>query len=98
MKKIITLILTFFLASNENLHAQSFDDSHYGAYNKNSNAKPYKEVKIIDDNSIIKSQKTSKKTIPPEGNKGIFIKNSAQNKIITTTTTENEEAVIIHKK
>jgi len=98
MKKIITLTLTFFLASIENLYAQSFDDYYYGAYKNNSNAKPYKKVKIINDNSIIKSQKTSKKTIPPEGNKGIFIKNSAQNKIITTTTTEHEEAVIIHKK
>ncbi len=98
MKKIITLILTFFLASIENLYAQSFDDYYYGAYKNNSNAKPYKKVKIINDNSIIKSQKTSKKTIPPEGNKGIFIKNSPKNKIITTTTTEHEEAVIIHKK
>ena len=98
MKKIITLILTFFLASNENLHAQSFDDYYYGVYNKNSNAKPYKKIKILNDNSVIKSQKTSKKNILPEGNKGIFIKNSAQNKIITTTTTEHEEAIIIHKK
>ena len=98
MKKIITLTLAFFLASNKNLYAKSFDDYYYGSYNKNSNAKPYKKVKIINDNSIIKSQKTSKKTILPEGNKGIFIKNSAQNKIITTTTTEHEEAIIIHKK
>lgn len=98
MKKIITLILTFFLASNENLHAQSFDDYYYGAYNKNSDAKPYKKIKILNDNSVIKSQKTSKKNILPGENKGIFIKNSAKNKIITTTTTEHEEAIIIRKK
>ena len=98
MKKIITLTLTFFLASIENLYAQSFQDYYDVEYKNNSDAKPYKKVKIINDNSIIKSQKTSKKTILPEGNKGIFIKNSPQNKIITTTTTEHEEAVIIHKK
>jgi hypothetical protein len=98
MKKIITLTLAFFLASNKNLYAQSIDDYYYGAYNKNSNLKPYKKIKILNDNSVIKSQKTSKKNILPGENKGIFIKNSSKNKIITTTTTEYEEAVIIHKK
>ena len=78
MKKIITLTLTFFLASIENLYAQSFQDYYDVEYKNNSDAKPYKKVKIINDNSIIKSQKTSKKTILPEGNKGIFIKNSPQ--------------------
>lgn len=98
MRKIITLTLAFFLASNKNLNAQSFDNYYYGAYNKNSNAKPYKKIKILNDNSVIKTQKTFKKTTPPNVDKGIFIKNSAQNKIITTTTTEHEEAIIIHKK
>ena len=48
MKKIITLILTFFLASIENLHAQSFDDYYFNKYNSNNNKKPYKKLKILN--------------------------------------------------
>lgn len=102
MKKIITLILTFFLASNENLHAQSFDDYYFNKYNSNNNKKSYKKLKILNTDpqnlEIVKQKIPPEKSILPSKNTIIFSKDSPKNKIITTTTTEHEEAIIIHKK